>query len=56
MMNRIEELQDRLNIAVDYAQMFRASDDAECIEACEKAIRYANMLSHAIVALSIEGK
>ena len=50
---RIAELQDRLNITVDYAKMLRASDDAF---ACEKAIRYANMLSHAIVALSIEGK
>lgn len=51
MEQRIEELRDRLNTAVDYAQMFRADTDPENVEACERAIRYANMLSHAILAL-----
>lgn len=52
-MNRIEELQNRLNIAVDYAMAFRSESDPELVEACEKSIRYANMLSAAIVALSV---
>lgn len=51
-MDRILELADRLNIAVDYAKAFRADDDPTCTEACEKAIRYANMLSQAILALT----
>lgn len=53
-MDRIEDLQDRLYIAVDYAQAFRSASDPESVEACEKAIRYANMLSNAILALSVK--
>ena len=51
---RTEELQERLNVAVDYAMVFRSDVDPKCVEACEKAIRFANMLSAAIVALSIK--
>jgi hypothetical protein len=50
---RIEVMQDRLAIAVDYATMFRTADDAESVEACEKAIRQANMLSQAILAMNV---
>ena len=48
----VEILQDRLEVAVEYAQQFRSAIEPESVEACEKAIRYANMLSHAIIALS----
>jgi hypothetical protein len=51
--SRIEVMQDRLAIAVDYATMFRTADDAESVEACEKAIRLANMLSQAILATAV---
>lgn len=53
-MERIAFLQDRLNIAVDYAMAFRSESDPDLVEACEKAIRFANMLSAAIVALSVK--
>lgn len=51
--SRIEVMQDRLAIAVDYATIFRTADDAESVEACEKAIRLANMLSQAILATAV---
>jgi hypothetical protein len=50
---RIEVMQDRLAIAVDYATAFRASDKPDEVEACEKAIRQANMLSQAILAFAV---
>lgn len=50
---RIEVMQDRLASAVDYATIFRTADDAESVEACERAIRLANMLSQAILATAV---
>jgi hypothetical protein len=50
MRSRIEVMTDRLAIAVDYATTFRASSEPEEVEACERAIRFANMLSAAITA------
>lgn len=50
---RIEVMQDRLAVAVDYATAFRTADEPEQVEACEKAIRLANMLSQAILAMNV---
>lgn len=49
----IAQAQRRLEIATDYAVTFRSSDEPELIEACEKAIRFANMWSQAILAMSV---
>lgn len=51
--SRIEVMQDRLATAVDYATTFRTSDKPNEVEACEKAIRFANMLSQAILATAV---
>lgn len=48
----IEVLTDRLKHAVEYARTFRADDEPQMVEACERSIRYANMLSQAILALT----
>ncbi len=47
----VNDLKSRLQTAVNYAGTFRSDTDPECVEACEKSIRYANMLSQAILAL-----
>jgi len=49
----IAAAQRRLEIATDYATTFRAADEPELIEACEKAIRFANMWSQAILAMAV---
>ena len=51
---RIEVMQNRLAIAVDYATAFRTADDAESVAACERAISLANMLSNAILATAVK--
>lgn len=47
-------MQKKLMGAVSYVNTLRGSDDPVAMEGCEKAIRYANCLSLAILALNVE--
>lgn len=51
--DRIEVMQDRLAVAVDYATAFRTSDEPDQVQACERSIELANMLSQAILATAV---